>query len=233
MSRTQPPKRSIPARFLEPTHPEYHRPVTRTFLAHVPHAIPDFPPRNANLNAQIITQGGQVSSRFVTVLLMTVPGKGGRPRKWCSDADRVRAYRARQQGVEEPRVRSVALDDGDDLARAWDTIRQLQTQLAQESEVRQRLQKELKVARRQLDQQQERFGWIEKARTVLQGERDALVAERGELRAELNTLRRRIDAADERPAATSLAPSATTARPLSTAERRRLEREHQRRERKH
>ena len=164
---------------------------------------------------------------------MTVPGKGGRPRKWCSDADRVRAYRARQQGVEEPRVRSVALDDGDDLARAWDTIRQLQTQLAQESEVRQRLQKELKVARRQLDQQQERFGWIEKARTVLQGERDALVAERGELRAELNTLRRRIDAADERPAATSLAPSATTARPLSTAERRRLEREHQRRERKH
>ena len=130
-------------------------------------------------------------------------------------------------------MRSVALDDGDDLARAWDTIRQLQTQLAQESEVRQRLQKELKVARRQLDQQQERFGWIEKARTVLQGERDALVAERGELRAELSTLRRRIDAADKRPAAISLATSATTARPLSRAERRRLEREQQRRERKH
>jgi chromosome segregation ATPase len=163
---------------------------------------------------------------------MTVPGKGGRPRKWRSDADRVRAYRARQQGVEEPPVLSIALDDGDDLARAWDTIRQLQTQLAGENEVRQRLRKELNAARRQLDQQQERFGWIEKARTVLQGERDALVAERGELRAELNTLRRRIDAADERPAAISLAPSATIARPLSRAERRRLDREHQRRERK-
>ena len=129
---------------------------------------------------------------------------------------------------------SVVLDDGDDLAglRRGDTIRQLQIQLAGEGEVRQRLQKELNVARRQLDQQQERFGWIEKARTVLQGERDALVAERGELRAELSTLRRRIDAADDRPAATSLAPSATTAWPLSRAERRRLERDDQRRERK-
>jgi hypothetical protein len=213
------------------TDPEYHRPVARTFPGSRSLRHPDFPPPNANLNAQIITQGGQVSLRFVTVVPMTVPGKGGRPRKWRSDADRVRAYRARQQGVEEPRVLSVALDDGDDLARAWDTIRQLQKQLAGENEVRQRLQKELNVARRQLDRQQERFGWIEKARTVLQGERDALVAERGELRAELNTLRQRIDAADKRPAAIGVATSATTARPLSRAERRRLEREQQRQER--
>jgi len=164
---------------------------------------------------------------------MTVPGKGGRPRKWRSDADRVRAYRARQQGVAEPSVLSVALDDGDDLALAWDTIRQLQTQLAGETEVLQRLQKELRVARRQLDQQQERFGWIEKARTRLQGERDALVAERGELRAELSTLRRRMDAADKSPAAVTLARSTTNAQPLSRALRRRLERDEQRRERKH
>jgi vacuolar-type H+-ATPase subunit D/Vma8 len=95
------------------------------------------------------------------------------------------------------------------------------------------LQNELKVARRQLDQQQERFGWIEKARTTLQGERDALAAERGELRAELSTLRRRIDAADKSPATITLAPSATTAQSLSRAERRRLVREQQRRERKH
>ena len=128
---------------------------------------------------------------------------------------------------------SVALDDGDDLALAWDTIRQLQTQLAGENEVRQRLQKELNVVRRQLDQQQERFGWIEKARTVLQGERDALVAERGELRAELSTLRRRMDAAGKSPAAVTSAPSATNPQPLSRAQRRRLEREQQRRERKH
>ena len=164
---------------------------------------------------------------------MTVPGKGGRPRKWRSDTDRVRAYRARRQGVAEPPVLSVALDDGDDLALAWDTIRRLQTQLAEENEVRQRLQKELNAVRRQLDQQQERFGWIEKARAVLQGERDSLVAERGELRAELNSLGRRIDAADKHPAAISLAASATTARSSPRAERRRLEREQQRRERQH
>ena len=114
---------------------------------------------------------------------------------------------------------SVALDNGDDLARAWDTIRQLQTQLAEENEVRQRLQKELNAVRRQLDLQQERFGWIEKARAVLQGERDVLVAERGDLRAELSTLRHRMDAADKSPAAVTLAPSATNAQPLSRAER--------------
>ena len=45
IANQQPPQRSIPARFLEPTHPEYHRPVTRTFLAHVPYAIPTSRPQ--------------------------------------------------------------------------------------------------------------------------------------------------------------------------------------------
>ena len=40
---------------------------------------------------------------------MTVSGKGGRPRKWRSDADRVRDYRARQRGVDEPPTLAQAL----------------------------------------------------------------------------------------------------------------------------
>jgi hypothetical protein len=42
---------------------------------------------------------------------MTVPGKGGRPRKWRSDADRVRAFRARHRGEEEPATFDEALVD--------------------------------------------------------------------------------------------------------------------------
>jgi chromosome segregation ATPase len=61
---------------------------------------------------------------------MTVPGKGGRPRKWRSDADRVRAFRARKRGEEEPATFEEALVDGDDLARAVENSRQLQADLA-------------------------------------------------------------------------------------------------------
>jgi hypothetical protein len=60
---------------------------------------------------------------------MTVPGKGGRPRKWRSDADRVRAFRARHRGEEEPATFEEALVDGDDLARAVERSRQLQADL--------------------------------------------------------------------------------------------------------
>jgi hypothetical protein len=60
---------------------------------------------------------------------MTVPGKGGRPRKWRSDADRVRAFRARHRGEEEPATFQEALVDGDDLARAVERSRQLQADL--------------------------------------------------------------------------------------------------------
>lgn len=61
---------------------------------------------------------------------MTVPAKGGRPRKWRSDADRVRAFRARQRGDQEPATLDAALVDGDELARAVDHISQLQVELA-------------------------------------------------------------------------------------------------------
>lgn len=61
---------------------------------------------------------------------MTVPAKGGRPRKWRSDADRVRAFRARQRGDQEPATLDASLVDGDELARAVDHISQLQAGLA-------------------------------------------------------------------------------------------------------
>ncbi|HYN31974.1 MAG TPA: hypothetical protein VES40_05065 [Ilumatobacteraceae bacterium] len=60
---------------------------------------------------------------------MTVPGKGGRPRKWRSDADRVRAHRARERGEAEPATFDQGLGDGDELARAIDRGRQLQAEL--------------------------------------------------------------------------------------------------------
>ena len=56
---------------------------------------------------------------------MTIPGKGGRPRKWRSDADRSRAYRARQRGGDEPTTIEQALDDGDELAEARREIARL------------------------------------------------------------------------------------------------------------
>jgi septal ring factor EnvC (AmiA/AmiB activator) len=60
---------------------------------------------------------------------MTVPGKGGRPRKWRSDADRVRAFRARERGEKEPPTLDTALVDGDELALAVDRARCLQAEL--------------------------------------------------------------------------------------------------------
>ena len=56
---------------------------------------------------------------------MTVPGKGGRPRKWRSDADRVRAHRARQRGEDEPPTVERALVAGDEAAVAWERVREL------------------------------------------------------------------------------------------------------------
>ena len=60
---------------------------------------------------------------------MTVPGKGGRPRKWRSDADRVRAFRARERGEQEPPTLETALGNGDELALVVNQARHLQAEL--------------------------------------------------------------------------------------------------------
>lgn len=98
--------------------------------------------------------------RFVTIGKVTVPGKGGRPRKWRSDADRVRAFRARQRGDAEPPVLAVALDEGDELAAAWEHVRQLGQQLDGQREVERALRSELGLARLELKAQERQFAWL-------------------------------------------------------------------------
>jgi hypothetical protein len=112
---------------------------------------------------------------------MTVPGKGGRPRKWRSDADRVRAFRARHRGEEEPATFEEALLDGDDLARAVKHARQLQADLAAAiaslSESNQALQNERR-------RHQSTLRRLDRARAELDGMRTA-----GARREELELLR--------------------------------------------
>ena len=88
-------------------------------------------PMEYGLFHRVLPSWGTVSSRSVTITLMTVAGKGGRPRKWRSDADRVRAFRARQRGDEEPPALDIAFQNGDDLAVALAHNGQLQASLAQ------------------------------------------------------------------------------------------------------
>ena len=156
---------------------------------------------------------------------MTVPGKGGRPRKWRSDADRVRAYRARQTGIDEPPTLVQALDDGDELAQVWATVRDLGEQLDTANATIKQIRRERDQTRRELEREQHRWGWIESHNTELTAERDRLLGELDELRDRPRVIE------TPRPAATATPPTAPTApQPLmSRAERRRLEREQQRR----
>ena len=162
---------------------------------------------------------------------MTVPGKGGRPRKWRSDADRARAYRARQVGGEEPPVLARALDDGDELFRVWALVRDLGAQLdaakglmAQASRERDRAHSELAAERR-------RWGWIEAQIAELAAERDRFEVERDTLAQQLVAIRHRV-ALLEQQLARQVAPADAAARVpggLSRAQRRQLEREQARR----
>ncbi len=167
--------------------------------------------------------------------LVTIPGKGGRPRKWRSDADRVRAYRARQQGKPEPVELVQALEHGDELAKTWETIRRLGEQLDHARAIEQQLRKDLQSARRDVEQQQRRFGWIEHVNIQLRVERDARQAERDVLASELVALRERVRVLETmtQPLIVEPVPQIVSApavqRSLSRAQRRQLEREQQRR----
>lgn len=116
---------------------------------------------------------------------MTIPGKGGRPRKWRSDADRSRAYRARQRGEDEPATIEMALGDGDELAQARREIERLSLAL-REGRIQQRTLRVI-IDRREreivlLDEQ------LQRLRQVLEEswlERMELRRQQDELRAEL------------------------------------------------
>jgi molybdopterin converting factor small subunit len=161
---------------------------------------------------------------------MTVPGKGGRPRKWRTDADRIRAFRARQQGLPEPPVLTQALQDGDELARALDLARRLGVELDESRQTVRELRKDLAAANRALKSDHRRFAWIEASNAELVSERDRALADRDELADELADLRDQLrDLPVQQKVALRDSPSLVVDRQLPRAERRRLEREHRRR----
>ena len=97
-----------------------------------------------------------VSYRFVTIDVVTVPGKGGRPRKWASDADRVRAFRARGRGVDEPATVPELLANGDENAAAWAQISELTETVSElQAEIRS-LRGQLRAAIQELARQESR-----------------------------------------------------------------------------
>jgi hypothetical protein len=164
---------------------------------------------------------------------MTIPGKGGRPRKWRSDADRQRAWRVRANGTEQPPTMVQALDDGDELARAWEMIRDLGKQLEAAKDKAKALQVELNRERRERATEDRRWGWIITAHEQLTADNHRLGAELDEaldktrnLSIELNTTRRQLAAAET----TAPQPPAPAQPALPRAERRRLEREQRRRQ---
>jgi chromosome segregation protein len=130
---------------------------------------------------------------------MTVPGKGGRPRKWRSDADRVRAFRARERGEEEPATFEEALVDGDDLARAVEQARQLQTDLvaalaslSASNEALQTERRRHQSTQRRLDRARAELDGLRPAGARREEELELLREGLAELRAENATLRTRI-----------------------------------------
>ena len=160
---------------------------------------------------------------------MTVPGKGGRPRKWRSDADRVRAYRARQTGVDEPPVLAQALDDGDELAQVWATVRDLGEQLATANATIKQLRRERGQTRRELEREQHRWGWIESHNTELTVERERLETERDALTVELIEIRERLARLQQAAAAPVIESRLVAAPPqLPRAQRRQQQRQDRR-----
>lgn len=153
---------------------------------------------------------------------MTVPGKGGRPRKWRSDADRVRAYRARQRGEVEPATFEAALDDGDDLARAVERSRQLQAELvsaiaslaeidaALQAERRRHQAKQRKLDRARAD--------LDEYRATTDRQRDELQAARDEVNAFRTELAALQDSAADHPPVTG--PNRAARREAAKRERR-------------
>lgn len=153
---------------------------------------------------------------------MTIPGKGGRPRKWRSDADRVRAHRARQRGDDEPPTVDVALDDGDEVALAWEQNREFARIVEQQRNELATLQAQKRKAEKNIEQVRTRFSWIE-------ADNDRMRSELETLRQERDLLQGRLDESrlSTRPRANAPGLPAPPASP-NRAQRRRAERERRR-----
>jgi hypothetical protein len=163
-----------------------------------------------------------VAFRFVTLDGVTIPGKGGRPRKWRSDADRVRAYRARQRGDSEPPVLAVALGEGDELAASLEHSRELGERLVEQRKAERALRSELAAARRELEAQRARFGWLRQDNDALRAKLAEAVLARNEVEHRLKELARLLQRErlkPTRPAATP--PVETTETPSANRAQRR------------
>lgn len=119
---------------------------------------------------------------------MTIPGKGGRQRKWRSGADRSRAYRARQRGEVEPATIEQALDDGDELAAARMEIERLSRELRERRLDLHVLRAIVARRDREVALLDERVAAVTSANSHLLNERAELQRERDELRATLNRM---------------------------------------------
>ena len=153
---------------------------------------------------------------------MTVAGKGGRPRKWRSDADRVRAYRARQRGDDEPPTVEIALVAGDDIAVAWDRVRQLGETTKQQRAALTTLTTELSRAKGAIEQERTRFSWIEGDNDRLREELERMTRDRDELQDQLDELRLSVQEIPDPPAPPPVSPVP------NRAQRRRAERNRRR-----
>jgi phage shock protein A len=134
---------------------------------------------------------------------MTVAGRGGRPRKWASDADRVRAFRARQRGEAEPLTFDQHVDDRTALGELVERIRTLEALITERDDV--------------LRSQDREILTLERKVTTIERRLASAAAENAHLRAEVKRL-----------AATEAQDGAEPSRPtpqLNRAERRRLDRE--------
>ena len=96
----------------------------------------------------------------------------------------MRAFRARQRGAEEPPTVDEALDGGDDAALAWNHVRELECALEDLRRETKLSKASAREARKALDHERVRFGWINEENIRLRSEIEALRAERDALEEE-------------------------------------------------
>jgi chromosome segregation ATPase len=149
---------------------------------------------------------------------VTIPGKGGRPRKWRSDADRTRAYRARQRGEAEPLPLEQALADGDDLARLRQEIQRLALALRES-------RRDQRVLRAIVDRREREIVLLDEQLQAVRRVIEESWHERAELRRVCNELRAQLN----RAAQGVIARQAPTGPVLPRHVRRQQERERRRR----
>jgi hypothetical protein len=139
---------------------------------------------------------------------------------------------ARTNGAEQPPTLAVALDEGDELAKTWEMIRDLGSQLEAVKDKTKALQTELNRERRERATEDRRWGWIITANEQFTADNHRLRAEPTKPSTRPVTSRSASNKPSRRPVAPPEPPNPSTAaaRPaLSRAERRRLEREQHRR----